>query len=490
VSDNPHGLVLPPELNPRGKGAVARPHTRGRRVARILSWIAVGLSASTLLLSGVGFALIKYYDGNINRLDGLFGEAKDRPAKLDGKAKNFLLVGSDSREGASKEELRQSGTEFTPGRRSDTMILIHLSAKQDKALLMSFPRDLYVEIPGSGQGKINTAFAKGGPALAIQTVETLTDVRIDHYIEVNFNGFRRMVDALDGVEVCLPKAAKEKDSGIDLPAGRSVVKGPQALAFVRQRKGLPRGDIDRIARQQQFLAAMLRRATSRGILLRLDRVLPFLKTVTDSIQVDEHLSFNTMKDLALRLKDLDPAKVTFVTVPIDKLGRRNGQSVVLMDELGAEQLFRSIREDDAIPGASAAPSGPPSNLIVAPSRIRVRVLNGAGIKGLAAKAAEDLRGVGFKIVDTGNADSEAYEETIVRHGPDREDSARTLAAAVPGARTQLDQSMRGNVELVVGRHYSGARQVTISAPTTAPPVASGGPAPSTPVKSAADDPCT
>jgi LCP family protein required for cell wall assembly len=489
VSDNPHGLVLPPELNPRGGSSVRRP--RRRRLARVLSWIAVSLSASVLVISGVGFALVKYYDGNINRIkEDIFGPAADRPAKLDGKAKNFLLVGSDSREGATKEELKQSGTEFTPGRRSDTMILIHLSAKQDKALLMSFPRDLYVEVPGKGPGKINTAFAAGGPALTIATVEQLTDIRIDHYIEVNFNGFRRMVDALDGVEVCLPAPAKEKDSGIDLPAGKSTVRGAQALAFVRQRKGLPRGDIDRIGRQQQFLGAMLRRATSKGILLRPDRLLSFLDTVTDSIQVDKNLSFNTMKDLALRLKDLDPAKVTFVTVPIDRLARRGGQSVVLMDEIQSDLLFRSIREDDAIPGASAAPSAPPSNLIVAPSRVRVRVLNGAGVKGLAARAAEDLRGVGFRIVDTGNADSETYEDTIVRHGPDREDSARTLAAAVPGARIQLDQSMRGSVELVVGRNYAGARQVTISKPSSAPVQPSGPAASKPPTTSAADDPCS
>ena len=489
MSDNPHGLVLPPELNPRGS-AGARPRRR-RRAARILSWIAVSLSATVLLISGVGFALVKYYDGNINRITGdIFGDEDDRPAKLDGKAKNFLLVGSDSREGATAEELRRASTEFVAGRRSDTMILIHLSAKQDKALLVSFPRDLYVEVPGSGMGKINTAFAKGGPALTIATVEKLTDIRIDHYIEVNFGGFQKMVDALDGVEVCLPEAAKEKDSGIDLPAGKSIVKGPQALAFVRQRKGLPRGDIDRIGRQQQFLGAMLRRATSKGILLRPDRLLGFLNTVTDSIQVDNKLTFNTLKDLALRLKDLDPAKVTFVTVPIDRLAKRNGQSVILMDEIGAEQLFTSIREDDKVPGASEAPAAAPNNLIVAPSRVRVRVLNGAGIKGLAARAADDIRKVGFKIVDTGNADATNYEDTIVRHGPDREDSARTLAAAVPGAKLQLDQSMRGSVELVVGRNYNGAREVTVN-PSKAPSTpTSGGTASPPPVKSAADDPCS
>jgi LCP family protein required for cell wall assembly len=482
-STNPHGLVLPPELDPRRSSPRMRP--RQRRFVRVLSWTAIVMSVLLLVGSVAGYGLIRYYDGNINRIGDLFRPDGDRPAAAPGKAKNFLLVGSDTREGATEEELRRAGTEFEAGRRADTMILIHLSAKQDKALLMSFPRDLYVDIPGKGKNRINAAFSSGGPALAIATVEQLTDIRIDHYIEVNFFGFQRMVDALGGVDVCLPKAAKEPKSGINLPAGRSRVQGPQALAFVRQREGLPRGDIDRIARQQQFLGAMLRRATSAGILLRPDKLLSFLNVVTKSIQVDDQLSFATMRDLAFRLKDLDPAKVTFVTVPVDRLARRDGKSVVLMDEPGAELLFDSIRNDDKIPGASPAP--PVTDLKVAPAKVRVQVLNGAGVKGLASKAAADLREVGFRPRGVGNADSSDYEDTIVRYGPDREDSARTLAAAVPGAKLQLDQSMRGNVELIVGRSYSGTRAVTVR-PSTAVPRPSGT-ASLPPTSSAADDPC-
>ena len=486
MSSNPHGLVLPPELNPRGD--IGRPH-RARRVARVLSWIAVVMSVAVLATSTAGYVFVRYYDGKINRLDGLFGDEGNRPSSGPGKSQNFLLVGSDTREGASAEELHRASTTFEPGRRSDTVILIHLSAKQDKALLLSFPRDAYVAIPGAGKNKLNTAFSRGGPALTIKTIEQLTQVRVDHYLEVNFTGFFRMVEALDGVDVCLPKAQKEPLSGIDLPAGRSRVKGPQALAFVRQRHGLPRGDIDRIERQQQFLGAMLRRATSKGMLLRPDRLLGFLKVVTESIQVDDKLTFNDMKDLAFRLKDLDPQKVQFMTVPIDRLAKRGGASVVLLDEPAMTELFTKIRNDEVFPDDTATPSKKPTTgpaLTVAPSRIRVDVLNGSGTAGVARKAAADLREVGFAIGDVSNADRSTYAVTEVHYGPDRFESARTVSAAVPGSRLVPDDTLGREVVVVIGSDYTGTKPVTVAPSPGAP---GGTTAPTPPPKTAADDPC-
>jgi len=483
MSSNPHGLVLPPELNPRGK--VGRPHLV-RRVARILSWTAVVTSVVVLVASTGGFLFVRYLDRNITRIPGLFRNEKERPTAA-GSSQNFLLVGSDTREGATPEELAKSATTFEPGRRSDTVILIHLSAKQDKALLLSFPRDAYVDIPGVGKRKLNTAFSQGGPALTISTIEALTQVRVDHYLEVNFTGFFRMVEALGGVDVCLPKAQKERLSGIDLPAGRSRVQGEQALAFVRQRHGLPRGDIDRIERQQQFLGAMLRRSTSKRILLRPDRLRGFLQVVTDSIQVDEKLSFNILKDLAFRLKDLDPQKVQFMTVPVDKLAKRGGASVVLLDEPATAELFTKIRTDTVFPDADAKPATKPSAppaLTVAPSSIRVDVLNGTSTKGFAGEAADALRGLRFGIGQVANADLSTYDATEVRYGPGRLEAARTVAAAIPGAKLVPVDSLGRTVVVVVGANYTGVQPVKVTAtgrPGSAPPTAAP--------KTAADDPC-
>jgi LCP family protein required for cell wall assembly len=502
-----------PPAPPAGEPA-ARPATtivparkrrsRGRRIARLLSWVAVITSVSVLAASVLGFGALTLINSHVDRKCIFCGDKEAearRPKKTEvsgGKALNFLLVGSDSREGATPEELKLFGTEANPGATlTDTIILVHLSPKRDKAVLVSFPRDSWVEIPGHGSSKINTAYGRGerdrkggGPALLIQTLENLTGIYVDHYLEVRFGGFLKMVDALGGVDVCLPRAMKDKDAALDLPAGKSHVRGTQALAFVRARKSDPRGDFGRIQRQQQFLGGMLRRATSAGILARPDRLFRFLDTVARNLTVDDKLGINDMRNLASKLRGLDPAKIVFVTVPyIPGRGTYHGQQLAVdLDRVADQALFDAIKRDDAISaGASPAPSQPPNDLFVHPERIRLRVLNGNGVDGAAAKAAEDLRGVGFQIVGTGPADSFGYAQTIVRYGPNKADSARTTAAAIPGAALQLDQTLGSVVEVVLGTNYSGARPVVIASPTAAP---SGPTATPSPLKTttAADEP--
>lgn len=466
-----------------------RPRSRGRRAARVLSWLAVVTSVSVLVASVLGFGALALINSHVNRKCIFCNEAPSanaaRPSKAPGdggKALNFLLVGSDSRDGATPEELKQFGTQANQGAKlTDSIILVHLSPKRDKAVLVSFPRDSWVEIPGHGFGRINTAYGKGeaehkggGPAMLIRTVEALSGIYVDHYLEVDFRGFLKMVDALGGVDVCLPKAVQDKDSALNLPAGKSHVRGTQALAFVRARKFDPTGDFGRIHRQQQFLGSMLRRATSLGILARPDKLYRFLDTVARSLTVDDKLSFNDMKSLAGKLRGLDPAKIVFVTVPYNPRGVYHGKALVVeLDPVGSQALFTSIRADDAISaGASPAPTKPPSDLIVKPSRIRLRVLNGTATNGFARRAATDLAGVGFQIVTTGTADSASYAKTIVRYGPAKADSARTVAAAIPGSSLQLDQTLGSTIEVVVGANYNGALAVTVSTPTaTATPSA-------------------
>ncbi|HVF03318.1 MAG TPA: LCP family protein [Frankiaceae bacterium] len=500
----PAAPATPAGIRPR------RRRSRGKRVARFLSWIAVLTSASILLASVAGFGALTVINSHVDRkcifCDASEEVRKGRPQRASGdsgKALNFLLVGSDSREGATEEELKLYGTEANYGGvLTDTIILVHLSPKRDKAVLVSFPRDSWVEIPGHGEGKINTAYGRGerakkgtGPATLIQTIEKLTGIYVDHYLEVRFGGFLKMVDALGGVDVCLPYAVKDADSALDLPAGKSRVKGTQALAFVRARKFDPRGDFGRIQRQQQFLGSMLRRATSAGILARPDRLYRFLDTIARNLTVDDKLGIDEMRKLASRLRTLDPARVLFVTVPYQPKGVWHGsQLAVEIDRPAAQGLFDSIRRDDAISaGATPAPTKPPNDLFVRPDRIRLRVLNGNGLDGAAGKAAEDLRGVGFQIAGTGSADAFTYERTIVRHGPSKADSARTTAAAIPGAMLQLDQSLGSVVEVVVGKNYTGARPVTVGpapAPTaTDDPSGPASPTPS-PLKTitAADEP--
>ena len=480
---------------------------RGRRAARVLSWVAVVTSVAVLGVSGAGYALVNHYDGNIRRLPAVLGGGGDRPAAAPRDAQNFLVVGSDSRgDLAAGEGVQGRGNDFVTGQRADTVILAHLyGGRSDQAQLVSFPRDSYVTIPShvnpvdgkvvpATMGKLNRSFQLGGPALLIDTVENLTNIRIDHYLQVDFDGFKGMVDQLGGIEVCLPKAAKEKDSGIDLPAGRQVVKGEQALAFVRQRKRLPNGDLDRIARQQQFLGAMVRKVLSAGTLANPLRLSGFLDVATSSLQVDEDLEVGDLRDLALRFRGFSAGGVSFATVPVKSINgsRKNAdglyESVVLLDEAKGDRLFQTVR-DDVPPGSpQPGPSGTPApTLIVAPADVRVEVLNGAGVAGLGRRAATDLREVGFAVIGTPGNRGTGATETLVLHGPDRADSAATLAAAVPGARTQLDPSLDRVLQIVVGSDYAGARAVTVAGAPRRP--ATPTPSATPQVKTAAVDPC-
>lgn len=484
----------------------ATPPPRRRRPARVLSWIAVLTSVSILATAGAGWALLNFYEGKINKIPGLGDLGDGRPDDLPRDAKNILIVGSDSRGDLKAGQGPQGeGDNFVTGQRADTVILAHLYGDSDKAQLISFPRDSWVEIPqhvdpDSGEvvepdmAKLNRALEYGGPPLLIDTIEQLSGLHIDHYMQIDFDGFQTIVNRLDGVEVCLPKAAKEKDSGIDLPAGRSVIKGDQALAFVRQRKGLPNGDIDRIARQQQFIGAIVRKVLSAGTLLNPVKLNGVVTAAAESLDVDQALDAGQLQKLAFRFRAFDAGGVIFTTIPVaDVNGLRERQSVVLLDEAKAAQLFDGIRRD--VPpgtpekkkkkdGEGAEPGEP---LIVAPESIRVRVYNGAGVQGLGRRAAEDLGAVGFQLVGAPGNRPGAAEQTVVLHGPDKADSARTLAAALPGATTQLEPTLERTLEVVVGSGYTGARPVSVTG--GGKPTSPSDPASPPPVVTAAQDPC-
>ena len=501
---------LPPHLDPRGraqrpaaqhvvpKGKVRRP----RRAARILSWIAVVTSIAVLATAGAGYILVNHYEGNITRIP-VFGKSRaGAPPPAPNHAENFLIVGSDSR-GTLKagQGVQGSGADYVSGQRSDTVILVHLyGGNSDKVQLLSFPRDSVVEIPAftdnkgvthqTHHAKLNAAIFEGGPTLLVQTIENLTKVRVDHYLQVDFNGFQSMVDKLGGVDVCLPRAAKDHFSGIDLSAGKHHINGTVALAFVRQRHGLPNGDIDRIKRQQEFLGAVVRKVLSAGTLANPFKLNSFLNVATSSLEADNGLDFNSLRKLALRLHSLGAGNVVFATLPISDI---NGYdpvlgSVVLIDQTKAEALFSQIRQD--IPPGAPAPKPTPSAgatpLLVRPGAIRVHVYNGSGVSGLARKADGDLSNVGFQTVGTPETRGTGATATVIRYGPTKADSARTVAAALPGATLEAAPDLGNVIEVVVGSTYAGAHAVTVTAtaPSTTPSATA-----SPKVVTALDDPC-
>lgn len=331
-----------------------------RRLLRGLAWLSVASSLLLFTATGAGYVLLNHYDANIDRLPGVIDPvpaAGDSGAGRD-PALNILVVGSDSREGLVGEEAFQgTGSDFITGQRSDVVILVHLFAGGRATQLVSIPRDTYLDIPAgkdprtgrtipARKDRLNAAFSRGGPAGLVATVQQLTGVRLQHYVQVDFRGFKALVDQVGGVEICLSQPQKDFRSGIDLPAGRQVVQGDQALAFVRQRAGLARGDVDRIRRQQLLLGALIRKVLSAGTLLNPLRLNGVLRTATMSLKVDDTLSTSRLQDLAFRLRGLDPASFVFTTAPVADLDARRGKaSVVLLDVAESGRLWDRLRRD-------------------------------------------------------------------------------------------------------------------------------------------------
>ena len=287
---------------PTHRRTLARHVAPRRPLRRLLTALLV--TFAVLMVTGSVGAFVIYYKINNNitsqDLTGLLGSRPKVIAEAaEQKPLNILLIGSDQRSGAEAQHIS--------GARSDTTILLHLAGDRKSAVLVSIPRDSIVDIPSckrpdgsstAAQTRFNAAYSVAGPACTIRTVEQLTDIRIDHHIVIDFQGFQQMVDALNGVEICLPERVDDDKSHLHLDAGRQTVHGPAALAYVRTRYQLGNGsDLGRIDRQQAFLSSMVTKVSSKGLLLRPDRLLAFLDAATKSITTDPGLaSLNDLRN--------------------------------------------------------------------------------------------------------------------------------------------------------------------------------------------------
>ncbi len=247
-----------------------------------------------------------YFDSRLHRVDALAAYA-GRPANTPGTT--WLIVGTDSRDGLSQAEKDKLATGDADGARTDTIMLAHLP-RSGKPMLISIPRDLYVPIPGMGSHKINSAFNDGGPQLLVQTVESLTGMRIDHYAEIGFGGFDQLVDAVGGVTMCLDRPLNDPKAGLKLPAGCQQLTGAQALGLVRTR-AFPNADLERVVNQRKFLAALTARASSPAVLLNPFRLLPFLGGAADSLTVAQGDHLWNLAWLAWKLR----GDIVTTTVP-------------------------------------------------------------------------------------------------------------------------------------------------------------------------------
>lgn len=324
----------------------ARQPSRSRRALTILVVLVLALAGAGVAAT---WGVQRWLASQVERVGDPFAEltARPTPATAPGEEGtedgplNILVLGSDSRISAGDPNQWAQGAQ-----RTDTIMLAHLPASRDAAYLMSFPRDAWVDVPGYGQQKINAAFSYGGPSLLIQTIEQLTNVRIDHFVVTDFESFVRITDALGGVRMTLTEDLRAGDTVV--PAGKQqLLTGEQALRFVRERKTLARGDFDRVQRQQAWIRSIVAKMRNDGTLRNPVTSARFLDVVSRSVATDDGLDQAVMRDLQDRAKDLGSSDMTFFTVPFEGTGRSpdGAQSIVVLDRPALDALMGAVASD-------------------------------------------------------------------------------------------------------------------------------------------------
>ena len=320
----------------RRRHAVVRPR-RGTR--QTLVAIAVGVALLFILVVAVLVTLTEKLGNAVPRVpdafSGLHGAA--RPPAAPGLT--FLLVGTDTRSDVPTTGTRAEAS--TAGARSDVLMIARLTEDGRSAAVVSIPRDSWVDIPGHGPSKINAAYALGGPSLLISTVEKLTALHIDHFAVVDFAGFQSVVDSVGGIDVGISQATS--NVGVEFHQGVNHLDGSEALAYVRQRHGLPDGDLDRAQRQQNALRALLTKVAATGVLDDPVGLYRLLDSAGQFVSVDDTLSNGGLRSVMQRMRGVPPDNVSFLRAPVEGLGREGTQSVVYLDTAQAGELWESLR---------------------------------------------------------------------------------------------------------------------------------------------------
>ncbi|WP_254666941.1 LCP family protein [Streptomyces sp. WMMB 714] len=468
-------------------------HKDGRR-PRWGVRLATALSVLVLGASGVGHVMVSGLNADVNRLDPFHG-LTDRPRDTGGV--NFLVVGTDRRDKLSHEQRQKYRLGGAPCDCTDTLMLVHLSADHDRASVVSLPRDSYTKLPahtdaGTGKrhaavpAKLNSAYAHGGAHLTVSTVEAMTGIHIDHYLEVDFTSFMRTVDVLGGVPVCTDEALKDSHSGLDLPAGRTNLDGGRALQYVRARHLGDGSDLSRMKRQQRFLASVIEKATDSGVLMNPVKLRKVSSAVLQSVRADDGLGTEQMLELGRAMRRFTAESSEFASVPVEdsdftvpKLG-----STVKWDERKAKRLFDALRADrplteqkprrtERADGDShqAGKADRPATVRIPPSSIRVQVENGTGRAGLAREVEKGLGSTGFDTTGTPtSAASNDVSRTRIAYDPRWDRSAKTLAKALPGAKLVEDAGRGPVMRVTVGEKHHTVRRVRVesSAPSAEP----------------------
>ena len=311
--------------------------------------IAVCLLVATVsgVMAGMYFGTEHLAD-NVRRYPGVFAgvpeQARPPDTKAETEALSILLVGSDTRADAPTTGTGAGSTGDTLGRgRSDVVMLVRIDKEFTHATVVSFPRDSWVAVPGHGRAKVNASFALGGPSLLVRTIEGVTGTRIDHFMVIDFAGFRSLTDAVGGIDVHV--TTRTTFGSLVFQPGANHLNGEQALAYVRQRKGLPGGDLDRVRRHQSAIRALVTKVASDGE-FDSTRAYGFAVELSRWITVDETLTNDRLRTIAMQLPGLGAGEITFLTAPVAGLGREGDQSVVYLDAVRCARLWLALAGSD------------------------------------------------------------------------------------------------------------------------------------------------
>ena len=426
------------------------------------------LSVVVLASAGIGHAVVTSLDSGIARVDP-FKDMKNRPEA--GHGVNVLLVGTDGRDRITEEDRRKYRLGGAPCHCTDTIMIAHISEDRERASVVSLPRDSYAETPahtdettgeqhGTHPIKLNAAYAEGGPQLTVRTVESMTHVKIDHYLEVDFTSFMRTVDVLGGVNICTTTPLKDSYTGLDLAAGPHTLNGGQALQYVRSRHVDGASDLGRMQRQQRFLAALIAQATSSGVLLNPMKFRDVTRAVLGSVRADRGFGTDELLDLGRAMRNFSPSSSEFTTVPIGQMGYvvKGIGSTLKWDEAKSKKLFQSLRDDKPLAEHTVASRAP--HVDVAPQQIQVQVENGTPTAGLGMRVDSALSAIGFHTThQPATARDRAVRRTVVAYDPRWDRSAKSLAAALPGSELRPVKGQGPLLKVIAGADFQKVTRV-------------------------------
>ncbi|MEU1133511.1 LCP family protein, partial [Streptomyces sp. NPDC005900] len=443
----------------------------GKRRPRWAMRVTTACSVAVLAAAGIGHTVVTGLDTGIKRVDA-FKDMKNRPAS--GHGMNVLLVGTDGRDKISPADKRKYRLGGAPCHCTDTIMIVHISEDKDRASVVSLPRDSYAELPAhtdriTGKkhrphpNKINAAYAEGGPNLTVRTVEHMTKVKIDHYLEVDFTSFIKTVDVVGGVEICTAKNLVDPKTGLNMGIGSHAMNGGEALQYVRSRYVDGASDLGRMQRQQRFLAALIAKATSSGVLLNPVKFRDVTRTLLGSVRADQGFGTSDMLALGQAMRGFSPSSSEFTTVPLSIQAQvlPGIGSTLKWHPVKSAKLFEALREDR--PLAAHRGRSKAALVDVSPQQIQVQVENGSGAPGLGKRVDAELRATGFRTTglptDAPNAATAPFPRTVVAYDPRWDRSAKTLATALPGCEMRQVERQGAVLKVIAGKDFKAVRPV-------------------------------